>query len=232
LLVHDSLSKKLEFTFNIFDIDGDGEIGRNDMRTVITTKLLLKNKKKGGELSKEEKKEVDAEVKEIYPTEVVNNYLLAEFKTFIEKQSWIDELIAMFQIIPSPFQECKIILKEFKEATVKEGDTFYVISNEWYRSWKLYVSNCTGSLDLQRFNENGLIEQFEVIVHKSKPRSLKSSKDKVNKGSIILPSEDIENNELSVDATTRPGEITNSELSDPFQGSLKYGLMVIEFIND
>jgi len=232
LLVHDSLSKKVDFIFNLFDIDGDGKIGESDMRTVLTTQLLLKSQKKGGKLSKEENRKIDAELKEKYSTETINGYTFTQFKTFIEEQSWIDNLIEVFQIIPSPFQECKIILEEFKNTTVKEGDTFYVISNEWYRSWKLYVSNCTGNLDLQKFNENNLIEQFGVIVHKSKPRSLKSNEDKLIKGSIIIPSGNSEGTELSIDATTRPGEITNSELSGPFQNSLKNGLMVIEFLND
>lgn len=223
LLVEDCTSKKLDFVCRVLDADGDGRIGKNDMRIALATRLLLTNQREENVISKEERKELEVELKELYPADTEAAFSFLEFKSMLEKLPWTNRLIEVFQIIPSPLQECKIILNAFKETTLKEGDTCYVVNNEWYRSWKLFVSNATGNLDFQQYDESSLIQQFKVIVHKA--GGLKDGDEKSTKGSIVVASEEVEN-ELSVDSITRPGEINNSELSGPFQGSLKYGLMV------
>ena len=221
ILIHDSIEKKLEFLARLFDIDNDSKIGIDDMESFLHARITLKTGKSIGEPSKD--KFISAKLKELFSNKKIIAYDFCEFKEVIPEYINIDEVLEIFQIIPSPSQEYSIINKAMGSNKLKNYDTYYVINNEWYRAWNLLVCSYKNERHPKAFFDEELFEDSIVNVYPS-PLTAQSKTKNITK--MVSCYNEKFDSSLFIDSVTRPGEINNSALAGPRNGSRKDGLMV------
>eukprot|EP00826_Nyctotherus_ovalis_P001397 TRINITY_DN10214_c0_g2_i1.p1 TRINITY_DN10214_c0_g2~~TRINITY_DN10214_c0_g2_i1.p1 ORF type:complete len:226 (+),score=61.89 TRINITY_DN10214_c0_g2_i1:377-1054(+) len=218
--MYEPLSSKTKFACQLFDIDSDGNIGREDMKAMLHTKLRLKHKSHDHILTPEDIQKIQAELKQ-HPTVLS----FPEFTQLLPKHIDVYKITKLFQVLPSPAQEYKIVLKAVKER--KQSDMYYVVSNEWYRSWKLFLNNYVDRSELQKAEEESPMERSILSTYQSRLIPLERITTKTNpRHSSTLPTSTKEE-EVFDAAISRPGKINNSELAGALPGSLKNGLMVV-----
>jgi len=227
--MYDPLPSKMNFICHLFDIDSDEKIGKEDMKFMLKTKINLRNKKKDEskkgdcKLTSEELIEIENDLRKTFK-EDMKELSFKEFKQVIPKHIDINDIIKFFHIIPLPKEEYETVVEAFKES--KSTDRFYVLSNQWYRSWKLFIDKYVDNNELQKAEEdNSPIRRSLSSMHQAKLFPLERKKSRDSPGISGDPSTiEIEGYH---DSIARPGKINNSELAGPYPGSLKNGLMVL-----
>jgi hypothetical protein len=229
--MYDPLPSKMKFICDLFDIDSDGKINREDMRSILITKIKLRNKKKDKDkkgdylLTPEDFIEVEDELRKVFK-EGIKELAFTEFKQILKKHIDINDIIKLFQIIPSPIEEYKIILKAYKE--IKPIDTYYVISNQWYRAWKLFINKHIDNNELLKAEkDDSLIRKslFSIYQRKLVPLERRDTKNFPRVSGNFFSANSFTTE--TEDSIAKPGKINNSELAGPYPGSLKSGLMVL-----
>lgn len=220
LLMYEPLSSKMEFACQLFDVDSDGKIGKEDMKAMLHTRLRLKHKNRNHVLTSEDMQEVQTELKR--HSTVLS---FSEFAQLLPKYIDVHKVTKLFQVLPSPAQEYKTVLKAVKER--RESEMYYVISNEWYRSWKLFLNNYVDSSELQKAEEGSPIERSILSTYQSRLVPLERTATKTNPRPLSALPTNTKEEEAFDAGISRPGKIDNSELAGALPGSLKNGLMVV-----
>lgn len=225
VLVHDPLPEKVKFACSLFDVDANGTIGMDDMRMMLTTGIMLEKKQDNYVLTAEDKAQIESSIEKLNPRSGSVEMSLEQFRGILPEHVNLKQLLDIFQVVPSPPQEYEIILSGIKDARIEDGNTCYVISNSWFRSWKLYVSSYMNSDELKIYRKGKALDSVLIYSQQMPLAPLEEYKAELPISTILLPNQ--QGDELYRNSITRPGEIDNSELSGALPFSLKSGLRVL-----
>ncbi len=248
-MIHESVTEKLHFLCEVFDLDHDRRIGTNDMRYVLQTQLHMQNKITDYVCSSKEKESIELELHKLFGAGKPEGSQLeyADFQNFLPAYIDVYQMLSIFQIIPSPNQEREIIGEVLREnSRMKNDDTYYVISGGWYRAWQTFVNTCSATTEFQRYVHSNDVrtpkasritveepiniyqpKKLPASAHKPKINPIKIKEDWIPPSSSTSPSPmPATETESCLDSAGRPGEIDNADLEGYLPGSLKDGLMV------
>lgn len=207
-LVYGTVEEQKDFVFRLFDQDRDGVIAMKDLKLALMSFMMITGKKRQAELTDEILKEVAANADKI----LKNKKALGEeeFVGRMEEFVPLSSILEIFEIIPSPITEFKIINAiSVRARQDRSQTTCRVISYKWWSMWYSFIKlhNEIESSPIRSTSKEDL--WFFHADHC--PARRKSS------FSPGVKDADAE--------TERPGEIDNGELEGPIKGTLKDGLI-------
>jgi len=219
-LIHGSLEEQKDFVGKLFDSDHDSLINQTDMKLVYESINNLSKQYDDlslGPLPPE---------KDIFSTK--KTLTLPEFIRLLEASVQLDRILEIFEIIPSPSNEYKIIkeicMRARKEKTQK---ACHVISYKWWTMWYSFtrksMPNMGASESIKKIPTAHGEDHwfFNEDVLPAFPRAL-SRMSYSNYQVISADTDNNPNNEAEMGE--RPGEIDNTDLEGPIKGLLKENL--------
>ena len=171
--------EKSEFLFRIFDLDEDGKLNPSEVNGMLTTcaKALRP-------LSLEVPVNIQLHSKRLH--ELAPRITPEVFTDWAKRNLELSEFLSLFEIVPSPLSERKIIQTAQKDLEpLKYGQGVFLLSTKWWEVWKKYVAY-----------DRPVIDQIE---------------ESVGEFSNVRPA----NRQTTVIVGDKPVEIDNSGLVEP-----------------
>ena len=144
---HVSAKEKIQRVFDIFDVDSDGKLSKSEVRALLETAVSsTMTVSRPRTSSKDDQIVVDDPKQSWIRTEETRllrqNEDAVTFETF---SAWakdnLEACAAPFAIVPTKEYERKCARKLLREAqNMKKGQTWYVVSFEWWNHWVYYVN--------------------------------------------------------------------------------------------
>lgn len=69
------------------------------------------------------------------------------FREWASNNLNVYQMLRVFEVVPSPLSERKIILEILHRYDKKHGDTMYAVSYRWWDMWKMYTSEHQSTRD-------------------------------------------------------------------------------------
>lgn len=134
-------AEKIKFIFDLFDIDRDSTLNKQEFKLLLETsvKLFRKFTKNDPEQKNSDQTWIDTHLKTLFK-EGIHRINFEKFKPWAEVNLNIYHLINSFEVVPSPSKERLTIMQILQKEEQKHGDTMYVLNYRWWDSWKNYTS--------------------------------------------------------------------------------------------
>lgn len=153
-----STNEKIRFIFDMFDIDRDGYLNKQEFRVLLETSIMSFRKFCKGHYELVDKSWIDHHLKlmiKAEPTIKISDGILPltqlidflSFKKWAECSLNVHHLLNTFMLVPSPVMERKSLIEILQQYERKHGDTMYALSFRWWESWKEYTSKHQSTKD-------------------------------------------------------------------------------------
>jgi ubiquitin carboxyl-terminal hydrolase 4/11/15 len=134
-----------EFVFELFDCDNDGQLKESELDIFLKTQELFL--RKYSENSSENFKQHKQKFQSI-------PVLKKEFLDWSLRNIELSDLLKPFEIIPSALTEKQVISAKMLNSEKTAGEVVFLISQEWWVAWKMYV----------RFQQD-IDEDYEISIN-------------------------------------------------------------------
>lgn len=148
-----STNEKIRFVFDLFDLDKDGYLNRQELKTLLETSVQSFRKFCKGPSDQIDKQWIEHHLKIMmssasyggsqtgsFQSEPHNKIDFFTFKQWAEKNLNFYHLLNTFMLVPSPVRERKEIIEILSHYERKHGDTMYALSFRWWETWKEYTN--------------------------------------------------------------------------------------------
>ncbi|CAB3992904.1 Ubiquitin carboxyl-terminal hydrolase 32, partial [Paramuricea clavata] len=171
------VAERFAFTFKIFDVDRDGRLSEDEIRTMIKTMIELKSENIPHSPMGKKEVEIDPE---ILVTDVLSDYDSDKdgFVTLDEYKKWATSQSLSRLVLDILFQICHVVFG-LRPATRKDeyqviwgwldrenfrglqpGTTWFLVAMEWWKKWKEFIgrqkSTVARSLSTSALEKNGV----------------------------------------------------------------------------
>lgn len=161
-----SNNEKIRFIFDLFDLDRDGYLNRQELRMLLETSVLSFRRFCNGPGDQFDKMWIEHNIKIILADSGLNqvnsmsqsqNISAEQRIDFHSFRQWADynlnmhHLLHTFELVPSPVRERKTVIEILSNYQRKHGDTMYALSFRWWDMWKTYTSQHFSTIDQNQF---------------------------------------------------------------------------------
>lgn len=140
-----STNEKIRFIFDLFDLDRDGYLNRQELRLLLETAVLSYRRVQKGEVDKQ------------WPEHHLKAMGAADFQTFrawAERNLNVYHILSTFMLVPSPAKERKEVTEVLARYERRHGDTMYAVSYRWWERWKEYTEQHQSTIDQLTYAES------------------------------------------------------------------------------
>jgi hypothetical protein len=207
-LVYGTIEEQKDFVFRLFDLDHNGVITVKELKVAVISFMMVMNRMKQEEVKEDVIKDLGIKAEGMLKYKKLLNE--EEFINTLKEHIPLSSILEVFEIIPSPITEFKIINSiSMKAKQDKSQKTCRIISYKWWSMWYDFLKhhNEIESSPIQSFTKEDFWFFYATPIHRKSSTSI--LRETINK-----------NNEIE-----RPGEINNAELEGPIKGTLKNGLI-------
>jgi len=210
-LIHGDLEEKHNFAFNLFDIEQKSGISLKDLKCALNSFEVLNKNTSVKEILEQDLVKLAKEAESLIGER--NLLPMEDFVHIMEERVPLESVIELFEVIPSPAKEYKIINELITEGFTNESQQqCHIISCKWWNMWLNFVKNESPKTSNSIHSRPGSEPSVSLNMSNLSPRRSDTNK-------IIFIKNNLE----------RPGEIDNTDIEGSIKETLKDGL---RYLND